>query len=507
MKKRAVAFILAFFIFASLFPVTASASEDVICVGGVYVNKENAADVLGDGTVSYSFSDNTLTLRGAEINSAQLEGIYCGIYFNCSEGVTVKTESDSRVIGKTDSEAGEKPKIIGIFSMSDITFKGNGKLTVETGEAYDVYGIWTEGDMTFSESKVYCYALYASHDGISLVIRKNLCFNDAKTGGYGCTAAFYIDGGFIIESGTYYIGVKEPDEKFPRGYGYIVSSVSTVFTVRWKNYDGSILKTDSVPLGETPVYSGKTPKRPDDEHYTYTFIGWNKRPEPIFTDTVYTAKFSASLIYDEGKLPSEEETEKEIIDADTDKADPKGSSFLPLMLRAKGKKQKITLSWKRLKEADGYIIYGARCGKKMKRLKTLASSKKVKYSFKGLKKGKYYKYIVVAYKELSGKRATLAKSKSVHCATKGGKKGNPTGVKLNKTALTIKKGKSVKLSPKLVSKKKVATHIAKFRYESSDKKIALVTKSGKIKAKKKGTAFIYIITQNGIYKRVRVTVK
>ena len=52
------------------------------------------------------------------------------------------------------------------------------------------------------------------------------------------------------------------------------------------------------------------------------------------------------------------------------------------------------------------------------------------------------------------------------------------------------------------------THMAKFRFESSDPKVATVTKKGKVKGIKKGkSCYIYIYAQNGVYKQVKVTVK
>jgi len=50
-------------------------------------------------------------------------------------------------------------------------------------------------------------------------------------------------------------------------------------------------------------------------------------------------------------------------------------------------------------------------------------------------------------------------------------------------------------------------HIAKFRYESSNKKVATVNKKGKIKGISKGKATIYVYAQNGFYKTIKVTVK
>lgn len=49
--------------------------------------------------------------------------------------------------------------------------------------------------------------------------------------------------------------------------------------------------------------------------------------------------------------------------------------------------------------------------------------------------------------------------------------------------------------------------IAKFRYESTNAKVASVNKKGKIKAVGKGKCSIYVYAQNGIYKRIKITVK
>ena len=67
--------------------------------------------------------------------------------------------------------------------------------------------------------------------------------------------------------------------------------------------------------------------------------------------------------------------------------------------------------------------------------------------------------------------------------------------------------KTVKLKPVLKTKGKVKTHISKFRYESTNPTIAAVDKKGKIKGIKKGKCDIYIYTQNGYSKKIKVTVK
>lgn len=206
---------------------------------------------------------------------------------------------------------------------------------------------------------------------------------------------------------------------------------------------------------------------------------------------------------------SVEATEQKLTSANTDKGDVTGSKFSTLRLKATGKNKSIKLTWTKVKGADGYIIYGAKCGNSMKKIKTIKGNTKVSYTQKKLKKGTYYKYIVVAYKTINGKKCTIATSKSAHAVTNGGKCANPTKVSVKKAKMTIKKGKkqTIKASYTIPKGKKFKTHIAKFRYESSNPKVATVSKKGVVTGKKKGTAYIYVYAQNGVYKKVKVTVK
>ena len=72
-----------------------------------------------------------------------------------------------------------------------------------------------------------------------------------------------------------------------------------------------------------------------------------------------------------------------------------------------------------------------------------------------------------------------------------------------------KVGSSLKLNAKAVaqsSKKKVRKHVA-VRYESTNTKIATVSGKGIVKARKKGTCYVYAYAQSGVYKRIKVIVK
>ena len=84
-------------------------------------------------------------------------------------------------------------------------------------------------------------------------------------------------------------------------------------------------------------------------------------------------------------------------------------------------------------------------------------------------------------------------------------------VKLAKSKMRLKVGKTSRIKAHLgipmVNNLFPAGHERVLRFYSSDKRVATVTKSGKVKAKSKGTCKIYVIATNGAGKTVTVTVK
>lgn len=63
------------------------------------------------------------------------------------------------------------------------------------------------------------------------------------------------------------------------------------YMITWKNYDGTILKEDSLSYGSLPSYDGITPIKEDDDEYSYVFKGWSPNIEIVSKDTTYTATF------------------------------------------------------------------------------------------------------------------------------------------------------------------------------------------------------------------------
>lgn len=107
---------------------------------------------------------------------------------------------------------------------------------------------------------------------------------------------------------------------------------------------------------------------------------------------------------------------------------------------------------------------------------------------------------------------------SNHCIGNGytgnvkGKYTNARSVSVNKTKVTLKKGKTFKIKAKVAKVKRnkklmPKTHLKTVRYKTTNKKVATVSTGGKITAKGKGTCTIYAFAHNGVSKKITVTVK
>ena len=199
-------------------------------------------------------------------------------------------------------------------------------------------------------------------------------------------------------------------------------------------------------------------------------------------------------------------------------SDPAESVYAKLQLKStKQTNKSITLKWTKAGNAKKYVIYGNKCGKNIRpeKIVTINNPSKTTRTFRkvagrNITKGKYYKFIIVA---LDKNNNVISASKMIHVATKGGKVGNHKSVTVRMSVIAkakdLKVGKTLKINARAVAlskRLKVKDHVG-MRYESTNGKIATVSKSGKITAKKKGTCYIYAYAQNGVYKKIRVTVK
>ncbi len=202
------------------------------------------------------------------------------------------------------------------------------------------------------------------------------------------------------------------------------------------------------------------------------------------------------------------------------KADTVLPKLAPLTAAGKEKNGTLIITWDKISGADGYDMYTQYCDhnftkNSLKQVKNGNTAKLTikKINGKKLNSTKNIKFYVVAYKWVNGKKLTL--TKSVTCHIVGSKSKNMTNIKsftLNKTSYSLRVGKTAKISGKvnLVNKKKSGLdndHASKFRFISSNKKVATIDKNGKITAIGTGKATIYVYTRDGKTKKVTVTVK
>ena len=174
--------------------------------------------------------------------------------------------------------------------------------------------------------------------------------------------------------------------------------------------------------------------------------------------------------------------------------------------------RKVKLTWNKVKNADGYEVYGAVCSGDMKLQKVVKGKKLTlsKVSRKKLDKNKDYKFRIKAYRMIDGKKVYLTASEDIHVKmTENSRYGNAASVKVSKKKKTLSAGKTwrPKVTVKMKGKAKQMKHVQPVRYLSSDETIATVTRTGKITARTKGTCFIYACAVNGKTAKTKITVR
>lgn len=135
-----------------------------------------------------------------------------------------------------------------------------------------------------------------------------------------------------------------------------------------------------------------------------------------------------------------------------------------------------------------------------------------KLNNKKLNTKKNYKIKVKSYRTVNGQKQYIGSSIAFHVAGKNSAYTNAKNIRLARKNITLKKGRQTKIQATIIkqnNKKKLLpkSYVANLRYESSNTKVASVTRNGKIKAKKRGTCTITITAANGVRKQVKVTVK
>ena len=176
---------------------------------------------------------------------------------------------------------------------------------------------------------------------------------------------------------------------------------------------------------------------------------------------------------------------------------------------AKGSNKGV-ISWTKVTGATSYEIWLSRCNAKGRtyNLKKVATVKSTKWTTGKLSGNTFYKFRIVA-RTSSGKISSSIGRFATGNAS--GKYTNAKNLSVNKTAVSIAKGKTFKIrakSAKVRNNLKLPTnHASNFRYFTDNSKVAKVSSSGVIKGVGKGWCRVYVQTGNGIWKIIQVTVK
>lgn len=249
----------------------------------------------------------------------------------------------------------------------------------------------------------------------------------------------------------------------------------------------------------------------------YEFAGWytdealTKAAVPgkaLTGNTILYAKWTVKQ-----STPSDPESPKPVVKVKRTKANDQALSSKFNITTGKS----IKVTWGKVAKADGYDVYMAYCKKgKYTVVKSVKSAKTLSVTINKLDKKSVnqkdnVKCYVVAYKKVAGKKVTIGKSITGHAV---GKKNTTVTdakkIQIKESAYSLKKGRTAKIKATIVKKNNklpLFGHTAKFRYDTSNKKVATVSQNGKITAKGKGTCYVYIYAVNGCAKKVKVTVK
>ena len=114
-------------------------------------------------------------------------------------------------------------------------------------------------------------------------IKDNKALSLTLTGTETANYTIYVNG--VAREVT--IGTSGYTLNLQPGQGAFIVSANAKATVTFKNWDGTVLQSDKVAYGETPVYTGATPTKDG-----YEFTGWSPAISAVTKDVTYTAQFA-----------------------------------------------------------------------------------------------------------------------------------------------------------------------------------------------------------------------
>ena len=519
-------------------------------VGDIEVTDGNAADILGDGKVSYDAATRTLSLKNANITGAYSVSLGSGAYAKYAGKSFYSIYTDGALKIKLSGENSLAYSLKG----GNITITGQGKLNVPGttgGNGGECIGVECNSLLISPECSLFVESGKGSYSNLGMKVNDKLDIQgELDVSVLRGAPAKGISVSNLNVSGKLLVTVRSAYTNYAYGISAKKANITgsaAINTTGTKNDTGinctemtisntgsltvnastSAVNTNTIQLGNKLVLLAGTSRADagyhevSDEALANKYVSIsadNKGPgtpqeveEP--GDTKAESKVRKAEAADKNSILNAEKT----ITSKKDDKDPKGSSFAPLRAKAASiTKNTVTVSWSKVKKAKGYIIYANACSKngKKNKLIRIGTTKKTKYTLKKinnkkLSAGTYYKIVVAAYGFKNGYQTTLAVSKMIHTATSGPKATNVKKITVPKSKVTIVEKKKYTIIAKLknANSKLTPQKHRKLCYESSNQKIAAVNKGGVVTGKKAGKAVIYVYAQNGVFAELKVTVR
>ena len=299
-----------------------------ISVGGVGITAVNCGDILGNGTASYDFDTNTLTLTNADIEVTN--GF--GIRYNqgSDKPFNIVLNGKNRIADNTPEVSGTCYGIAMYAAAPNFTISGSGTLDIEINSDSPRCGIHVRKALTIDGVKVSVNVKGSDKaNGIELVYSDSfLILNNAaqmsiNTDGIALQSNRNVRN-LNVSNNSIFVAISDAQavngninltEDHPTvmvntdpsadgsfswnektaltSYKYIsLKGLYAPCTVKWM-IDDEIIETDTVPYGEMPQYNGNTPKKKADTLYTYTFTGWTPEVTAAEGDVTYMAVFES----------------------------------------------------------------------------------------------------------------------------------------------------------------------------------------------------------------------
>ena len=233
---------------------------DIDTAHPAYKNFANTVYVTGTGTQDDPFIFNPNYIYGTSGKSQVKEGVSVAI------DAAHRTSSDNDTANPGD----------GFKAMSRI------RTSTQTENTNKVFNVQFLQQLGYYRATRYMLGVSDTNYGYRYQKTKALPFNFVSND----HILYYFE---KSDSGIYQFSETEP----PYRTNFSATD-STVHTVTWKNFDGTVLDKETYYVNDTPSYKGDTPVKPSDDDYNYTFSGWTPAVSPVTADVEYTATYTQS---------------------------------------------------------------------------------------------------------------------------------------------------------------------------------------------------------------------